>query len=60
MVVNNWFAQFLADILGIKVLRPTIQETTSLGVALFAGYQTGVFKTLREIKNKWKKEKIPK
>ena len=58
MVSNNWFAQFLADILGIKVLRPTIQETTSLGVALFAGYQIGVFKTLREIKNKWKKDAI--
>jgi glycerol kinase len=58
MVSNNWFAQFLADILNIKVLRPTIQETTALGVAFFAGYQIGVFKTLEEIKNKWRKNAI--
>ena len=58
MVVNNWFAQFLADILDTKVLRPVIQETTALGVAFFAGYQIGVFKTLKEIKNKWKKDAI--
>ena len=56
MVSNNWFAQFLADILNIKVLRPTIQETTAFGAALFAGYQIGVFKTLGEIKSKWRKD----
>ena len=33
MVSNDWFAQFLSDILNIKVLRPVVQETTSLGVA---------------------------
>jgi len=55
MVNNNWFAQFLSDIINIKVLRPAVQETTSLGVAFFAGYQVGVFKSLREIKHKWKK-----
>ena len=58
MVANNWFAQFLSDILNIKVLRPVVQETTSLGVAFFAGYQAGVFKSLNEIKYKWKKNMI--
>ena len=58
MVANNWFAQFLSDILNSKVLRPTIQETTALGVAFFAGYQAGEFKSLKEIKNKWKKNAI--
>jgi len=58
MVANNWFAQFLSDILNTKVLRPVIQETTALGVAYFAGYQAGEFKTLEEIKNKWKKDAI--
>ena len=58
MVSNNWFAQFLANILDIKVLRPVIQETTALGAALFAGYQIGEFKSLKEIKNKWKKDSI--
>ena len=58
MVTNNWFGQFLSDILNIKVLRPVIQETTALGVAYFAGYQAGEFKTLEEIKIKWKKDTI--
>ena len=35
MVANNWFAQFLSDILDTNVLRPKIQETTALGVAFF-------------------------
>jgi len=58
MVDNNWFAQFLSDILNTKVLRPVIQETTALGVAFFAGYQAGEFKSLEEIKYKWKNEAI--
>jgi len=56
MVVNNWFAQFLSNILNTKVLRPAIQETTALGVAFLAGYQLGEFKSLNEIKDKWKKD----
>ena len=58
MVANNWFAQFLSDILNTKVLRPVIQETTALGVAFFAGYQAGEFNSLEEIKYKWKNEAI--
>ena len=56
MVANNWFAQFLSDILNTKVLRPVIQETTALGVAFFAGYQAGEFKSLNEIKINGKKK----
>tara|TARA_B100001564_G_C20557764_1_gene632235 strand:+ start:179 stop:1090 length:912 start_codon:yes stop_codon:yes gene_type:complete len=56
MVANNWFSQFLSDILNIKVIRPVVQETTALGVAFFAGYQAGEFKSLKEIKYKWKKD----
>ena len=37
MVVNNWFSQFLSDVLGIKVIRPKIQETTALGASFIAG-----------------------
>ena len=58
MVANDWFSQFLSDILNTKVLRPAIQETTALGAAFFAGYQAGEFKSLEEIKNKWKKDAI--
>ncbi len=58
MVENNWFSQFLANIININAERPKILETTALGVAFFAGYQIGVFKSLDQIKRKWKKEKI--
>ena len=58
MVMNNWFSQFLSDILNVKVVRPVVQETTALGVAFFAGYQAGEFKSLKEIKYKWKKDAI--
>ena len=54
MVSNNWFAQFLSDILNIKVIRPSVQETTSLGVAFLAAFQIGIFRSLNEIKLKWK------
>ncbi len=57
MVANNWFSQFLSDIIDLKVIRPKVQETTALGAALFAGYKVGVFKSLNEIKHLWKKDK---
>ena len=58
MVANNWFSQFLSDIINLNVTRPKILETTALGVALFAGYQIGEFNSLNEIKLKWKKDKV--
>ncbi len=57
MVSNNWFCQFLSNMLNLKVLRPTIQETTALGAAFLAGYQIGVYKSLSQIKLNWKKER---
>jgi glycerol kinase len=57
MASNNWFSQFLADILGIKVIRSKIQETTALGAAFIAGYQIGVYKSLNSLSKKWKIER---
>ncbi|WP_075506184.1 glycerol kinase GlpK [Candidatus Pelagibacter communis] len=58
MVANNWFTQFLADIINLKVIRPKILETTALGVALLAGLQIGEYKSLNQIKNMWKKDRV--
>ena len=58
MVANNWFTQFLADIINLKVVRPKILETTALGVALLAGYQIGEYKSFNQIKDMWKKDRI--
>tara|TARA_B100001175_G_scaffold291773_1_gene277156 strand:+ start:17 stop:931 length:915 start_codon:yes stop_codon:yes gene_type:complete len=58
MTANNWFSQFLSDIINLKVTRPKVLETTALGVVLFAGYQIGEFNSLNEIKLKWKKGRV--
>jgi glycerol kinase len=58
MVANNWFSQFLSDIINLNVARPKVLETTALGVAFLAGYQVGQFKSLNEIKLKWKKDRV--
>ena len=53
MVKNNWFSQFLADVVDVKVLRPKVDETTALGAAFMAGLQIGVYKSLKDISNNW-------
>ena len=58
MVANNWFSQFLSDIINLKVKRSKVLETTALGVALLSGYQIGEFKSLNEIQVKWKKDRV--
>jgi len=62
MVKNNWFSQFLSDVLNIKVYRSQIDETTALGAAFMAGLQVGMFKSLNDISKRWKLNRkfIPK
>jgi len=57
MVSNNWFSQFLSDILDIKVIRPKINETTALGAAFIAGLYIGEFNSFKSIAKKWKIDK---
>jgi len=54
MVMNNWFSQFLSDVVNVKVLRPKVQETTALGAAFMAGLQIGVYKSLKNISKNWR------
>ena len=58
MVKNESFLQFLSSLLQTNVDRPTIIETTALGAAYLAGYQAGVFASMKEIASKWKSEKV--
>ena len=53
MVMNDWFSQFLSDIVNVKVLRPKVHETTALGAAFMAGLKIGVYKSLKDISKKW-------
>ena len=57
MVKNNWFSQFLADVVNVKVLRPKVDETTALGAAFMAGLQIGVYKSLKDISRNWQIDK---
>ena len=57
MVMNNWFSQFLSDVVDIKVSRPKVQETTALGAAFMAGLQIGVYKSLKDISKNWHLDK---
>ncbi|MGH8132583.1 MAG: glycerol kinase GlpK [Steroidobacteraceae bacterium] len=43
MAANDWFCQFLADVLEAQVERPIELETTALGAAFLAGLATGVW-----------------
>lgn len=56
-VANNFLCQFQADLLGIKILRPKIIETTSLGAAYLAGLAVGFWQNSAEIKKLWAKDK---
>lgn len=54
MVANSWVLQFLADILGATVDRPSLVETTALGVAYLAGLKAGVYQSLDELSDLWR------
>jgi glycerol kinase len=53
MVMNNWFSQFLSDVVNVGVLRPKVQETTALGAAFMAGLHIGIYKSLEDISKNW-------
>ena len=46
MAANEWFCQFLADVLDVPVERPAVLETTALGAAMLAGLGTGLYPDL--------------
>lgn len=56
MVANSWVMQFLADMLGVPVDRPTVLETTALGAAYLAGLRLGWYRDLDEIAELWQCE----
>lgn len=43
MCASDWTMQFLADITGAQVDRPTVLETTALGAAWLAGHAAGLY-----------------
>lgn len=57
MVVNELLMQFQADILGLPVIRPTVNETTALGAAYAAGLAVGFWNGEDELRANWGIEK---
>jgi glycerol kinase len=54
MAANEWFCQFLADMLQARVERPAELETTALGAAFLAGLTTGVWPDLASLSSQWR------
>lgn len=55
---NNLMMQFQADILGTKVIRPKVTETTAMGACYLAGLATGYWNSLDDIKRQWNADKV--
>ncbi len=54
---NDALMQFQADVLGLQVVRPRIQETTALGAAYLAGLGTGFWKNPDQLDAQWQVER---
>jgi glycerol kinase len=55
---NNLLMQFQSDILGNKIVRPKLIETTALGAAFLAGLSAGIWKSQNDIKKTWKQDRV--
>jgi len=55
--VNDLLMQFQADILGRKVIRPRVRETTAQGAACLAGLAVGFWADTKELANHWRLER---
>lgn len=52
-VANDFLMQFQADIMGTKVVRPSLIETTALGAAFLAGLAVGFWSSTEELQDKF-------
>jgi glycerol kinase len=55
MTANNLLMQFLADVLGVPVVRPNVAETVSLGAAYAAGLAVGFWPDIESLRANWHK-----
>ncbi len=50
---NDRLMQFQADLLGVRVRRPVVAETTALGAAYLAGLAVGYWRDAAEVAQNW-------
>ena len=58
MAANDWFCQFLADMLEVDVQRPHCLETTAMGAAFLAGIATGLWPDTASLAATWRCESL--
>jgi glycerol kinase len=58
MTKNDWLMQFLADMLDLPVERPVVTETTALGAAYLAGLKAGVWRSIDDIAQQWRRDRL--
>ena len=51
--VNDPLMQFQSDILGTKIQRPVVSETTALGAAYLAGLAVGFWEDMQDVSHNW-------
>jgi len=56
MAANDWFLQFLADLLDVPVERPVNTESTVLGAACLAGLAAGFYADFDELAALWQRD----
>jgi glycerol kinase len=57
MAANDWFCQFLSDMLDTRVERPANIETTAAGAAFLAGLAVGVWNRLEDVGASWRDDR---
>ncbi|TCM88124.1 glycerol kinase GlpK [Rhodovulum steppense] len=57
MSASDWTMQFLSDILGARVDRPRVVETTAMGAAWLAGQRAGIYPGMEEFALGWALER---
>jgi len=57
MAANDWFCQFLADMLDTDVVRPANIETTAAGAAFLAGMAVGIWNGPDDIAGAWREDR---
>jgi glycerol kinase len=55
---NDLLMQFQCDVLGTKVVRPTVTETTALGACYLAGLAVGFWKSIDDLQKQWQVQQI--
>jgi glycerol kinase len=57
MTANDLLMQFIADVLAVPVVRPTVAETTCLGAAYAAGLAVGYWADTDALRANWRRDR---